>query len=88
MRTCDYCGNSLEGMRPQARYCRAVCRVRGAERAREERQIRDAVRITFRHLTRDHGTEEEQAAFEDLVGRFPAFEQTNARALRAAERDN
>lgn len=86
-RTCDYCGDSLEGMRPQARFCKASCRVMASEKRREERQIREATLIAFRHFVRDHGSDEEQAAYEDLAGRFPGFESANARALRA-ERDN
>ncbi|WP_432477184.1 hypothetical protein [Nocardioides sp. GXQ0305] len=81
-RTCGYCGGSLQGMRPQARYCKASCRVMATNRRREERQIREATLVAFRHFVRDHGTDEEQAAYEDLAGRFPDFEKTNARALR------
>ena len=83
-RTCGYCGGSLEGMRPQARYCKASCRVMATNKRREERQVREAVRLAFRHFTRDHGSEEEQAAYEDLAGRFPGFERTNARVLSHA----
>jgi hypothetical protein len=87
-RTCDNCGGSLEGMRPQARYCGASCRVMASNKRREKRQIREAAQIAFRHFVRDHGTEEEQRAYEDLAGRFPGFEQANARALsRALDND-
>jgi hypothetical protein len=86
-RTCETCGGSLEGMRAHARFCRAACRVRGYEKQREGRQIREATMIAFRHFVRDHGSEEEQAAYEDLAGRFRRFEETNVEALRAVARD-
>ncbi len=32
MRTCEACGGGLEGRRPQAKFCDATCRQRGARR--------------------------------------------------------
>ncbi len=91
--TCSECERPLPdepGNRPgpARQTCSVRCRQIRARRKREERAAREATKIAFRHLVRDHGTDEEQAAYEDLAGRFPGFESTNASALRAAERDN
>jgi hypothetical protein len=67
IRTCEVCPNSLEGMKPGARFCCGKCRVRANKAKWKDEVIRDYLREIGRRGARARRANREAAQAQRVL---------------------